>query len=120
MPANDAFEAATFGQADGIHIIARREQIGAENISRFHFFGEVPEFFDAFDRNAAELLDVPKQWLGHAVFFLIVKTELNRIIPVALLRFALHNAVRSGEDDRNMDHDAFGIVNPRLAQFFSK
>src|SRR5436305_788990 len=80
MPADYTFETTTFGDADSIYIIAGSKQSRPENVSRLHLFREVAELPNAFDRRAAEFLNVPEQRFGHALLFLIVKTELNGIV----------------------------------------
>ena len=114
-----AFKTTAFGKADGIHIVARREQSRADHVPGFHLFGEVAEFLDAFDGRAVEFLDVAQQRLGEALLFLVVKPKLDGVVAVALLGFALQHAVGAGEHDRHRRDHAFGVIDARLAQFLS-
>ena len=120
MPADNAFKAATLSQPDRIHVVAWSEKGRPNHIPRFDLFREIAEFFDAFDGSAAEFFDMTHQRLRHPLLFLIVEAELHGIISVALLRFALQNAVGTGKHDCDGANHAFGVINPRLAQFFSK
>src|SRR5204862_305967 len=96
MPLDDTFEALAFRGADGIDEIARREQRGPDDIAGFHFLREVPKFLDAFDRDAAELLDMTEQRFGEALFLLVVEAQLDGVVAVlAILRLDLEHAVRS-------------------------
>src|SRR5690242_16005911 len=120
MPTDNTFKAATFRDANGVHVIARREESRADDIAGLHFFREVTEFLDAFHRNPAELFDVTEQWRGEALLFLVVETELDGIVAVTLLRLALQYAVGAGENDGHGRDDALRIIHARLAQFFSE
>jgi len=44
----------------------------------------MPELFDALDSHAIEFLDVAQQRFGEALFLLIVKPKLDRVVAVAL------------------------------------
>ena len=50
VPADHALKAAAFGDADGIHIIARRKERRADHVAGLHFLREVAEFLDALHR----------------------------------------------------------------------
>src|SRR5439155_18918308 len=119
MPLDHTFEAATFGYADRIHVVPRSEKRGANHISGFDLFREIAELPDAFHGRAIEFLDVTQQRFGDALLFLVVEAELHGIVSVALLRFALQNAIGTREHDRDGANHAFGVIDPRLAQFFS-
>ena len=119
VPADHAFKPAALGHADGVHVIAGGKEIGAQNIAGFDFLAEIAEFADAFDGDPVEFLDVTEQGFGHAVFFLVVKPELNGVVAVTLLSLALEDAIGAGEDDGDGGNDAFGIIDPGLAQFLS-
>jgi len=118
--ADDTFETAAFGDPDGVDIVAGSEDRRAEDVARLHFFGEVAEFPDALYRDTILFFDMAEQRFGDAMLLLIVETELNGIIAVALLGFALQNTVGTGQHDRDGGHDTFSVINAGLAQFFSK
>jgi hypothetical protein len=120
MAFNDAFETAAFGDADGVNVIARSKERRAENVARLHFFAEVPKFLDAFNRDAVMFLDVPEHGLREALFFLVVEPELDGVVTVGLLGFALQNAIGARKNDGHGGDLALGAVNARLAQFFSE
>ena len=96
MPLDDALETAALGDANRIHIIAGSKQRCAEHLTGFHFFGEIAKLRDALDRHATELFDVSEQRFGDAMFLLLAKPELDRVVPVALLGFALEHTIGAG------------------------
>ncbi len=105
MALHDAFKAAAFGGADGIHEIARRKQRGPHNVAGLDVLREIAEFLDAFDGGAVVFLDVAGQRLGQALLLLVVKAELDGVISIlARLRFDLQHAVGAGEHDRHGNH----------------
>src|SRR6266481_5545789 len=104
-----AFKPAAFGDADRINIIAGRKKRGPNDLAGLHFLAEIAEFTNAFYGHAVEFLDMTEQSFGEALLFLIVKAELNGIISVTLLCFALKHAIRAGENDGDRRNNAFGI-----------
>jgi hypothetical protein len=117
---HDPFKAAALGDADGIHKIAGREQRRANDVARLHFLREIAEFPDAFDCRAIVFLDVPEQRLRHALFFLVVESELNGVVTVlAGLGFHLQDAVWPGEHDGDGHQHPARVVNTGAAEFFS-
>src|SRR5437016_11863492 len=119
VPLYDAFEPAAFGQTDGVHIIPGREQRRTNQFSRLNLFGKLTELLDTLNGHPVKFLDVPQQGLGDALLFLIVKTQLDGVIAVALLGLALEHAVGSSQNDRYRRNDTLRAVNAGLAQFFS-
>ena len=120
MALHHAFKAAALGDADGVNEIAGREQRRADDVAGLHFLGEIAEFLDAFHRHAVVFLDVAEQRLGQALFLLVVEAELHGVVAVlAGLRFDLQHAVGAGEHDRHGDDDAAGVIDARVAEFFS-
>src|SRR5882672_6056825 len=93
MTLDDALKAPAFGDANGIDIISGRKKGRADLLAGLHFFGEITKFLDTLDGNAVEFFDMAEQRLGEAVLFLIVKPELNGVVAVALLGFALEYAI---------------------------
>src|SRR5690349_52301 len=106
MTANDTFKATAFGYANSVHIVAWGEEGRADDVAGLHFFGEVAKFLDPLHRHAAEFFDVAEQRFGDSLFLLIVKTELNGIVAVTLLRFALEHAIRPGENNGHRRNNA--------------
>src|SRR5262245_57668519 len=113
-----AFKAPAFRHADRINVIPRGEKRRAEYVSWFHFFGEIPKFANAFHSRAIEFLDVAEHWLGDTILFLVVEAELYGAVTVRFLRLALHDAIRSGENDGHRGDDTLRVINTRLAKFF--
>src|ERR1043166_8124919 len=58
MAANRAFKAAPFGHTDSVNVITGSKQRCADNVTGFHFFGEVAKLFNAFYGCAIEFFDV--------------------------------------------------------------
>src|SRR3974377_242709 len=81
---DDALETASFGEADGIHVIARGKKGGTDHIAGFHFLREVAKLLDALNGRAVVFLDMAQQRLGDSLFFLVAKTKLHCVIAVAL------------------------------------
>src|SRR5690242_9210506 len=120
MTFHHTFKAAPFGRADGVNIVAGGKQIRANGFTGFDFLGEVAEFADALHGLAAVFLDVSEQRLGQALFLLVVETELDGIVTVlARLRFDLHHAVGTGENDRNGDQHTLRVIDAGVTEFFS-
>src|SRR5687767_9583520 len=90
---HDTFEAAAFGEADRVDVIALRKKVRADDVAGLHFFGEVTKFFDALERAAAEFLEVPEQRLRHALFFLVLEGKLHGFVAVGLDSLGLKDAV---------------------------
>jgi len=63
---------------------------------------------------------VTKQRLGQTLLFLVIEPELDGVVAISLLGFALQNAVGAGEDDRDGRDEAFGVIDASLAEFFSE
>ena len=110
-----SFEAATFCYTDGVDVITWSKERCSDDVARFYFLREIAEFFDAFDGEPAEFLDVTEERFSNALLLLIVEAQLDGIVAVGLLSFALEDTVRAGEDDGDVSDDALGIVNSRLA-----
>ena len=119
MALDDALKAAPLGDANGIDIIAGSKKRRANLLARFHFFGEITKFLDAFHGDAVEFFDMAKQRLGETVLFLIIKPELNGVVAVGLLGLALKHAVGAGEHNGDRSDNALSVVNAGLAQLFS-
>ena len=54
------------------------------------------------------------------MLFLVIEPELDGIVAVSLLGFALQNAVGTGQDNRDRRDEALGIIDASLAEFFSE
>jgi hypothetical protein len=119
MPTDDTFEAATFGYANRVNIVARSEQGRAQNVTGFDFFAEISELADAFNGRSTEFLNVAEQGFGDALLFLIIETKLNGVVSVRGLSFTLHYSIRTGENDRYGSHHSFGVVNSCLPELLS-
>ena len=120
MALHDTFKTAAFGGTDGVNEITGSKERGSDDITGFHFLGEVAKFPDAFDGDAALLLDVTEQALGKAVLFLVIKAELHGVVAIlACLGFHLENAVGAGENDGDRDGGAAGVIDAGVAEFFS-
>src|SRR5881396_287821 len=89
MPLDHPFKAAPLRHANGIHVIAGRKKVRTHHVPGLHLFTEVTELADAFDRHAAEFLDVAKQWFRQPMLFLLAETKLDRFVAVGFLRLAL-------------------------------
>jgi hypothetical protein len=120
VPTDNAFKAAALGVADGVDDVAFGKEVRADDVTGFHVFGEIAEFLNALDRDTVEFLEVSEQGFGYAMFFLVVKTKLNGFVTIALDGFALDDPIRVRLNNRDMDSDAFLVVNASLAQFFSE
>src|ERR1051325_780826 len=114
-----ALEAAPFGHADGVNVVTGSKQRRANHIPRLHFLGEVSEFLDALDRYAIEFLDMAKQRFCEAVFFLVVKSELDGAVAITLFSLALQNAIGTGQNDGDRADEALGVIDARVAEGFS-
>ena len=119
VPFHHAFEPAPLGDANGIHKIALRENIRADDVARLDRQGEITEFADAFGRGGAIFFEMAQQPLGHAMFLLVVKAQLHRVVAVGRLRFGLENTIGAGQDDGHGHDDALGVIDAGLAQLFS-
>ena len=120
MALDDALKAAALGDANGIDIIPRRKKRSADLLAGFDFFGEITKFLDPFDGDAIEFFDMAEQWLGEAVLFLIIKPELNRVVAVSLLGFALEHAVGAGQHNGDRGGNAIRVIDAGMAQFLSE
>src|SRR5437016_2396961 len=58
VPLDDALKAAAFGNADGVDVIARREETHAHDIARLDLHRKVPELADALQRRGLELFQM--------------------------------------------------------------
>src|SRR5690606_3852676 len=95
MALHDTFETTSLRDSDCIDEIASSENVRANRIAGLNGQTEIAEFFDAFNGCSVVLLDVAEQRLCHALLFLVVKTELDSIVSVALLSFDLNDTVWS-------------------------
>ena len=120
VAADDTFEAAALGHADGIHIVARSKEGRTNGFAGFDFLREVAEFFDPFHRNAVLLFDMAEQRFGHPMLFLVIEPELDSVVAVTLLGFALEHPIGAGEHDGYRCDIAVGVIDARLAELFSK
>ena len=117
--ADDTFETAALGDADDIDEITDGKDRGSNDIAGLHFLGEVAEFLDLLDRARVELLEVAELRFGDALLLLVNQTELDSVIAIAVGGLALDDSVGTGENDGNRGHHAIGVIDARMAEFFS-
>src|ERR1044071_7383594 len=114
MPPYNTFEAAAFGNPNRIHVIARSKECRAHHIPGFYFLGKIAKFRYAFDRHPVEFLDVAQQGFCDPMLLLIVKPQLDAVVTVALLSFALQHAIGSGEHYRYRRDKPLGVIDAGL------
>ena len=120
MPLHDTFKATPLGDTDGIHKVTLGENTRAQNITRLHGQREVPEFLQTLHRSRRVFLQMPQRGLGQARFLLFAKTQLHGVVTILFLRADLNHAVRPRLHDGHTHDATAGVIDARLANFFSK
>src|SRR5947207_673598 len=93
---HNALKTLSLCDADRVDVIALGKNRHADFVTGFQVHRIISEFLDPLYRRDAALLDMTQQRLREPMFLLLVKTQLHRVVAVALDGLALDHMVRPG------------------------
>ena len=120
MLLHDALKTMALALANDVHNVADCKMIHAQ-INRFVELRVVrqAELTHIALGFRTGFLEVPEQLLGHAMFLLAVKADLNAVIAVVRHRLRLQHGVSTGRDDRYGSDDTLVVIDAGHPELFA-